>query len=332
MTHLSASFSSPAQQAMSQQAVSQRAVSQRLMSMDMKTFGAKTSRKSDTEQAAYLDRIKSFPVLTETEERALIRRWYSRGDRTAFDALIGAHLRLVPKMANRYAGYGVPIADLIGEGNLGLLQSAERFEPEKGFRFSTYARWWIKEAMLNFILQTWSLIKVGNGAAKKRLFFNLRRAKQAIQADGTRYLDNAAVAAIAKRFQVSAADVVAMDQRMSATDVSIHQTVPGSDGLTFGDIMADNAPTPEDASIASDEQRWHVDVLKEAMGHLDRREKEIVTRRYLNDRPATLAKLATTYGLTAERVRQIEAKAIDKLRHYVRPKMRLKSQAPQHVM
>lgn len=284
---------------------------------------------SRPEQTVYLTRIKSYPVLTEAEERGLIRRWYERGDRAAFDALIGAHLRLVPKMAQRYAGYGVPVADLIGEGNLGLLQSAERFEPGKGFRFSTYARWWIKAAMLNFILQTWSLIKVGNGAAKKRLFFNLRRAKQQIQADGARYLDDAAVKAIAKRFQVSAADVVAMDQRMSANDVSIHQPVPGSDGLTFGEIMADSAPTPEDAFIASDEQRWHADVLKDALSRLDRREKEIVTRRYLNDRPATLAKLATAYGLTAERVRQIESKAIDKLRHYVRPKLK---QAPQHLM
>ncbi len=273
------------------------------------------------EQTPYLTRIKSYPVLSEAEERTLLARWYERGDRAAFDALIGAHLRLVPKMAQRYAGYGVPLPDLIGEGNLGLLQSTERFAPDKGFRFSTYARWWIKAAMLNFILQTWSLIKVGNGAAKKRLFFNLRRAKQQIQADGTRYLDDDAIETIAQRFQVSTANVVAMDQRMSANDVSIHQPVPGGGSLTFGEILADTAPTPEDAFIASDEQRWHADVLKEALGRLDRREKEIVTRRYLNDRPATLAKLATAYGLTAERVRQIESKALDKLRHYVRPKL-----------
>lgn len=293
----------------------------------MSPVSARTGGGGD--HMSYLDRIRSFPVLSEAEERALIRRWYERGDRAAYEALIGAHLRLVPKMAQRYAGYGVAVGDLIGEGNVGLLQSAERFEPAKGFRFSTYARWWIKAAMLNFILQTWSLIKVGNGAAKKRLFFNLRRAKQQIQADGERYLDDAAIATLAVRFQVSAADVVAMDQRMSANDVSIHQTVPGSDGLTFGDIVADPAPTPEDAFIASDEQRWNASVLKEALSHLDRREKEIVTRRYLHERPATLAKLADTYGLTAERVRQIEAKAISKLRHHVRPKLH---RTPVHVM
>ena len=301
----------------------------RLSVKDLGSKGLGSKRTAQSDHMVYLDRIKSFPVLTEVEERALIRRWYERGERAAFDALIGAHLRLVPKMASRYAGYGVPVGDLIGEGNLGLLQSAERFEPDKGFRFSTYARWWIKAAMLNFVLQTWSLIKVGNGAAKKRLFFNLRRAKQQLQTDGARYLDDAAIGAIAKRFQVSTADVIAMDQRMSANDVSIYQPVPGSDGLTFGDILADSAPTPEDAFIASDEQRWHADVLKNALAQLDRREKEIVTRRYLNERPATLAKLADTYGLTAERVRQIEAKAINKLRHYVRPKLR---HAPAHVM
>ncbi len=120
------------------------------------------------ESGTYLARIKEFPVLSEREEQRLIKGWYANGDRSAYDALIGSHLRLVPKLAQKYAGYGVPVADLIGEGNLGLLQSAERFDPSKGFRFSTYARWWIKAAMLNFVLQTWSLIKVGNGAAKKR--------------------------------------------------------------------------------------------------------------------------------------------------------------------
>jgi RNA polymerase sigma-32 factor len=308
MTHLSASFNRQGPRIMSRPAGNQ-------------PVGG--------DHMGYLNRIKSYPVLTEAEERTLIRRWYDRGDRAAYDALIGAHLRLVPKMAQRYAGYGVAVGDLIGEGNVGLLQSAERFEPEKGFRFSTYARWWIKAAMLNFILQTWSLIKVGNGAAKKRLFFNLRRAKQQIQTDGTRYLDDAAISTLATRFQVSTADIIAMDQRMSANDVSIHQTVPGSDGLTFGDIVADPGPTPEDAFIASDEQRWNASMLKEALSHLDRREKEIVTRRYLHERPATLAKLAAAYGLTAERVRQIEAKAISKLRHYVRPKAR---RTPAHVM
>ena len=299
------------------------ALEQRLMSMDMKTFAVRGSRKSDSEQGAYLDRIKSYPVLTEAEERGLIRRWYDRGDRAAFDALIGAHLRLVPKMASRYAGYGVPIADLIGEGNLGLLQSAERFEPEKGFRFSTYARWWIKAAMLNFILQTWSLIKVGNGAAKKRLFFNLRRAKQQLQGRW-----------------------IALSRRRRGE--RHRQALPGLDRERHRHGQAHVGERCLDPSAGARQRRpyfrrYHRRYRADARRYVHRgrrtalacgcacakpwvtsigARKEIVTRRYLNDRPATLAKLANAYGLTAERVRQIEAKAIDKLRHYVRPKPR----------
>ena len=280
------------------------------------------SRAGRPAAMSYMDDIKHFPILSEAEEQDLIERWYVRGDRKAYDALIGSHLRLVPKIAQRYAGYGIPVADLIGEGNIGLLQSAERFEPDKGFRFSTYARWWIRAAMLNFVLQTWSMIKLGNGAGKKRLFFNLRRAKQALRADGDRHLDDADIAKLAKHFQVSTDDIVAMDQRMSAKDVSLHQTMPGSTGFTFGDMIADDTPTPEDRAIDGDERRWHREQLREAMANLDRREKDILKHRYLTDEPATLAKLARIHGLTAERVRQIEAKAIDKLRHY------LKSMAP----
>lgn len=272
------------------------------------------------ESGTYLARIKEFPVLSEREEQRLIKGWYANGDRSAYDALIGSHLRLVPKLAQKYAGYGVPVADLIGEGNLGLLQSAERFDPSKGFRFSTYARWWIKAAMLNFVLQTWSLIKVGNGAAKKRLFFNLRRAKQNLQADGDRYLDDKNIEKLAKHFQVSREDIVAMDQRMSAVDVSLHQPVPGSEGLTFGDLIADTSIDAEEILAGEDEQHWHVEMLNDALSRLDGREKDIVTQRYLSEEPITLATIASSYGLTAERVRQIEAKAIGKLRRYIGPR------------
>lgn len=277
---------------------------------------------SRAEHSAYLTRIREFPVLSEREERRLIRGWYDDGDRAAYDALIGSHLRLVPKIAQKYVGYGVPPADLIGEGNLGLLQSAARFDPQKGFRFSTYARWWIKAAMLNYVLQTWSLIKVGNGAAKKRLFFNLRRAKQNLQADGDRYLDDRNIEKLARHFQVSREDLVAMDQRMTAVDVSLHQPVPGSEGLTFGDVIADTSMDAEELLAGEDEQNRHVEILNDAMERLDRREKDIVKRRYLSDEPTTLAGIAAAYGLTAERVRQIEAKAIGKLRRHIGPRVR----------
>lgn len=274
------------------------------------------------DHGAYLTRIKAYPVLTEAEEIDLVRRWYKKGDRKAFDELIGSHLRLVPKIAQKYAGYGLAIGDLIGEGNLGLLQSAERFKPEKGFRFSTYARWWIKAAILNHVLQNWSLLKVGNGAGKKRLFFNLRRAKRSLLPDGSRHLNDAEIAKLAHHFRVTKEDIVAMDQRMSANDVSLHQPVPGTEGLTVGDLVADTAPTPEDVLSDQDERINRAALLREAMGHLDRREKEIVTKRYLTERPATLAKLATLYGLTAERVRQIEVKAIAKLAQVIKPRGR----------
>ena len=270
-----------------------------------------------SEYSAYIEQIKNYPILSEAEEHRLVKRWYSKQDRSAYDALIGSHLRLVPKMAQKYSGYGVPIADLIGEGNIGLLQSADRFDPEKGFRFSTYARWWIRAAMLNFVLQTWSLIKVGNGAAKKRLFFNLRRAKQNLHSEGRRYMSEADIDSLADHFQVKREDVIAMDQRMSANDVSLHQPVPGSDDLTFGDSIADDEPNPEEILAEAQERQVKTRMLHEALLRLDRREKEIVTRRYLTKRPATLAKLASFYGLTAERIRQIEAKAIAKIKRTI---------------
>lgn len=290
------------------------------------TFRARSAARgvlaARAEYSPYLSQIREFPVLSERQERDLIHRWYDNHDRDAYDALIGSHLRLVPKMAQKYAGYGVPLADLIGEGNLGLLQSAERFDPTKGFRFSTYARWWIKAAMLNYVLQTWSLIKIGNGAAKKRLFFNLRRAKQNLQADGDRFLDDKNIDKLAKHFQVSREDLMAMDQRMTANDVSLHQPVPGSEGLTFGDVIADTAMDAEELLAGEDEQNKNVEVLNDALSRLDGREKDIVKQRYLTDEPSTLATIADAYGLTAERVRQIEAKAIGKLRRYIGPRVR----------
>jgi RNA polymerase sigma-32 factor len=275
-----------------------------------------------TAHSAYLTQIKAYPVLSEAEELDLVRRWYGEGDRSAFDALIGSHLRMVPKIVQRYAGYGMSVGDLIGEGNLGLLQAAERFKPEKGFRFSTYARWWVKAAILNHILQNWSLLKVGSGAGKSRLFFNLRRAKRALQPDGQRHLSEAEIGKLALHFRVTTDDIVAMDQRMSANDVSLHQPVPGSEGVTIGDLVADSSLNPEEILTAEDERVSRAAILREALAQLDRREKEIVTKRYLTERPATLAKLAGLYGLTAERVRQIEVKAIAKLGEYIKPRRR----------
>ncbi|MDX2222040.1 MAG: RNA polymerase factor sigma-32 [Rhodospirillaceae bacterium] len=273
----------------------------------------------------YLDHIRSLPILSEQEEADLVRRWYEQGDRAAYDLLIASHLRLVPKIAQKYSGYGISVADLISEGNLGLLHSVERFKAEKGFRFSTYARWWIKASILNYVLHTWSLIKVGNGANKKRLFFNLRRAKRDLQGEGERYLSDADIAKLAEQLRVTREDIVAMDQRLSANDVSLSQPIghaQDGDAMLVQDTIADEQPNPEERLLEADERAWRAAAVREALAKLDKREQEIVAKRYLSARPATLAKLATLYGLTAERVRQIEAKAIAKIREYLRPKRR----------
>ncbi len=264
---------------------------------------------------------RSFPVLSEAEEKDLIRRWKANGDRQALDRLIESHLRLVPRIARKFSGYGIAVNDLISEGHIGLMQSVERFKPEKGFRFSTYARWWIKAAILNFILQTWSLIKVGNSAGKKKLFFNLKRAKREMQLEGERYLSDNDIALLAKHFQVSPEDVVAMDHRLSAVDPSLEQPVGDEDGnaLTLMDTIASDAPSPEETFADRELETLRKQALKRGLTQLDDRERDILTKRYLTDQPRTLAALASVYGVTAERIRQIEAGAINKLRQVLAP-------------
>lgn len=264
---------------------------------------------------------RSFPVLSEAEEKKLVRRWKKTGDREALDRLIESHLRLVPRIARKFSGYGINVNDLISEGHIGLMQSVERFKPEKGFRFSTYARWWIRAAILNFILQTWSLIKVGNSAGKKKLFFNLKRAKREMTLEGTRYLTDADVETIAQRFQVSTRDVIAMDQRLSAIDPSLDQPVSDEDGstLTMMDTIAGNEASPEETYAAEEIERLRQQALNRGLTRLDARERDIVTKRYLTDKPKTLSALATIYGVTAERIRQIESGAISKLKAALAP-------------
>lgn len=266
---------------------------------------------------AFLEKIRSAPILTEAAERELVRRWFQLRDRKAYDALITAHLRLVPAIAQKFQGYGLDLADLISEGHLGLIHAIEKFDPAKGFRFSTYARWWIKASVLNYIVHAWSLIKVGSGANKKRLFFNLRRAKRELQPDGQRFLTPEQVDRLAALFRVSSEDIVAMDQRMSANDVSLSQPVglrDDGDGMSIEDTIADETPNAEERLVEADERAWQSAAVREALARLGQREKDIIARRYLSKRPVTLATLAKIYGLTAERVRQIEAKAIGKLR------------------
>jgi len=208
---------------------------------------------------AFLERVRSAPILTEAAERELVGRWYRNSDRKARDELITAHLRLVPAIAQKFQGYGLDLADLVSEGHLGLLHALEKFDPAKGFRFSTYARWWIKAAILNHVVHAWSLVKVGSGANKKRLFFNLRRAKRELQPDGQRFLSPDQVQKLANLFQVSEDDIVAMDQRMSANDMSLSQPMGqqnDGEGISLGDTIADGAPNAEEQLIDADERAW----------------------------------------------------------------------------
>lgn len=279
------------------------------------------SREFPSKDVLSTKQAQLFPVLTESEERNLVRRWKIGGDREAMDRLIESHLRLVPRIARKYAGYGIAVNDLISEGHVGLMQSIEKFKPEKGFRFSTYARWWIKAAILNFVLQTWSLIKVGNSAGKKKLFFNLKRAKREMQLEEQRFLNDVDVSRIARRFQVSENDVIAMDLRLSAVDPSLEQPVSEEDGnsLTLLDTIAVDEPSPEDVFADQQMETLRKKALKNGLSQLNERERDIVTKRYLTERPLTLASLANVYGVTAERIRQIEVSAISKLRQALSP-------------
>ncbi|GAA0575747.1 RNA polymerase factor sigma-32 [Caenispirillum bisanense] len=268
---------------------------------------------------SYLAAIHAQPVLTEEEEQRYAAAWVHHGDLEAAHRLVAAHLRLVPKVARQFRGQGMPLSDLISEGNIGLLQSLRRFDPDKGFRFATYARWWIRAAILNHLLQDWSLVKIGTGTGNKRLFFNLAKVTRQMGLQPDRLTDTD-IRALADRLEVQPADIVRMTQRLSGGDLSLdHPTGDQDDGRTgtLLDTLADGRPTPEAALAEHQEGRWRRARVREALGILDERERTILARRYLTKRPHTLQALASLYGVTAERIRQIETKAIRKLREAI---------------
>tara|TARA_B100001094_G_C18157351_1_gene787240 strand:+ start:926 stop:1828 length:903 start_codon:yes stop_codon:yes gene_type:complete len=264
---------------------------------------------------SYID-SNSYKLLSDSEEKKLVMKWKNFGDKQALDTLIKSHMRLVPQIARKFSGYGINKNDLVSEGYIGLMQSVDGFKPEKGFRFSTYARWWIRAAILNFILQTWSLIKMGNSANKKKLFFNLKRAKQKLAMDKSRYLSDHDATILADEFRVPTNDVVMMDQRLSATDPSLNQPImsDGENTLTLMDTIIDPGLSPEEMCANKEVETLKRKSLRRALEHLTGREKDIISKRYLTENPQTLSALATVYGVTAERVRQIETEAIGKLK------------------
>jgi RNA polymerase sigma-32 factor len=280
--------------------------------------------------ARYFEEIRRFPLLEPQEEFMLAKRWRERGDRDAGHRLITSHLRLVAKIATGYRGYGLPAAEIIAEGNLGLMTAVRRFDPEKGFRLTTYAVWWIRASIQEYLLRSWSLVKMGTTANQRKLFFNLRRAKSEISAFEEGDLRPEQVMTIAKRVGVPADDVVQMNRRL-AGDASLNAPIRSDgDSGDWQDWLVDDAPSQERVLIETEELDIRRSALREALIVLDDRERRIFEARHLADEPVTLEDLAEEFDVSHERVRQIDVRAFDKVRNSVQRRVAVMegSQAP----
>jgi RNA polymerase sigma-32 factor len=265
----------------------------------------------------YLEEIRRFPMLAAEEECALAKRWREHGDADAADKLVTSHLRLVAKIAMGYRGYGLPISEVISEGNVGLMRAAKRFEPDKGFRLATYAMWWIKAAVQEYILRSWSLVKMGTTANQKKLFFNLRKAKSKISALEEGDLRPDQVKLIAKRLGVTEQDVVDMNRRLGG-DVSLNAPIrDDGDSSEWQDWLVDEASDQESRLAESEQLENRKKALGEALAVLAKRERRIFEARQLADDPITLEDLAAEFGVSRERVRQIEVRAFQKVQRTV---------------
>jgi RNA polymerase sigma-32 factor len=273
---------------------------------------------AETGLTRYLEEIRRFPMLEPQEEYMLAKSWREHGDREAAHKLVTSHLRLVAKIAMGYRGYGLPIAEVISEGNVGLMQAVKRFEPEKGFRLATYAMWWIKASIQEYILRSWSLVKMGTTANQKKLFFNLRKAKSKISAleEGDMRPDQ--VKLIAKRLGVGEQDVIDMNRRLGG-DASLNTPIrEDGDSGEWQDWLVSDAPSQERVLAESEELDNRRKALGEALGVLNDRERRIFEARRLSDDPITLEELAEEFGVSRERVRQIEVRAFEKVQNAVK--------------
>ncbi|HEY4545692.1 MAG TPA: RNA polymerase sigma factor RpoH [Pedomonas sp.] len=268
----------------------------------------------------YLQQIRQFPLLTADQEYMLAKRWVEHEDAEAAHKLVTSHLRLVAKIAMGYRGYGLPVSELIAEGNIGLMQGVKKFDPDKGFRLATYAMWWIKASIQEFILRSWSLVKIGTTASQKKLFFNLRRLKGKLQAveDGDMHPDD--VKEIATTLQVSEDDVVSMNRRMAmGGDTSLNVPLrQDSDGGEWMDWLADDSPQQDEIVAEREEADMRHQLLLAAMEELNERERHIFTERRLKEDPATLDDLSKEYNVSRERIRQIEVRAFEKVQKAMR--------------
>ncbi len=262
----------------------------------------------------YLEEIRRFPMLEPQQEYMLAKRYLEHGDREAAHQMVTSHLRLVAKIAMGYRGYGLPIGEVISEGNVGLMQAVKRFDPERGFRLATYAMWWIKAAIQEYILRSWSLVKMGTTANQKRLFFNLRKVKSQIQALDEGDLRPDQVRTIAEKLNVSEEEVVSMNRRLSG-DASLNAPIRATEGDSgeWQDWLADDSETQEETLAERDELDQRRVMLNDALGVLDKRERRIFEARRLTDDPLTLEQLSEEFDVSRERVRQLEVRAFEKV-------------------
>ena len=266
--------------------------------------------------SVYLSQIKKFPMLDAEEEYMLAKNWKERGNLKAAHKLVTSHLRLVAKIAMGYRGYGLPVSELISEGNIGLMQAVKKFDPDKGFRLATYAMWWIKASIQEYILRSWSLVKIGTTTAQKKLFFNLKKLKNQIAPQSEGDLKNEHVDEIANKLDVSKDEVISMNRRLSGKEFSLNAQV-GEDGDEWQDWLVDKELDHDLKFAHQEEMEQRKDLLKNSIKVLNDREREILYSRRLNDNPVTLEDLSKKYKISRERVRQIENKAFEKLQKHM---------------
>ncbi len=266
--------------------------------------------------SAYLAQIKKFPMLDAEEEYMLAKNWKNTGNVKSAEKLVTSHLRLVAKIAMGYKGYGLPLNEMISEGNVGLMQAVKKFEPEKGFRLATYAMWWIKAAIQEYILRSWSLVKIGTTTAQKKLFFNLKKIKSQIAPDQEGDLKNEDVKNIAERLNVSEDEVVSMNRRMAGKEHSLNAPI-GEDGDEWQDWVIDQSMDQELKIAQQEEMEQRKDLLADSVKILNDREKQILYSRRLTDNPCTLEELSKKFKISRERIRQIENKAFEKLQKHM---------------
>ena len=264
---------------------------------------------------SYLQEIRKFPMLEKQEEFMLAKRYAEHGDMEAAEKMVTSHLRLVAKIAMGYRGYGLPIGEVISEGNVGLMQAVKKFDPDKGFRLSTYAMWWIRAAIQEYVLRSWSLVKMGTTAAQKKLFFNLRRMKGEMKAIEDGDLKPEHLKKIATDLNVKESEVISMNRRMlGGGDASLNVQIGAEDGSAqWQDWLKDESDSQEDMLADEQEHDARMDLLRDAMADLNDRERDIFQRRRLSESPLTLEELAKVYGVSRERIRQIEARAFEKI-------------------